>query len=109
MDVFYALAEPRRRKIIELLALNGQLSATEICNDFEITAQAVSQHLRVLLESGLLKMERNSQKRIYSINTAKVSEIEDWARRIDSTWNERFDVLESVLESEMKAIKKRGR
>ena len=107
MDIFYALAEPRRRKIVELLALKGELSATEICGRFDITAQAVSQHLRVLLESGLLVMERRAQRRIYSINAASISEVEEWAHRIESMWNDRFDLLESVLESEMKGMKKR--
>ncbi len=109
MDAFYALAEPRRRRIIELLALKGQLNATEICKCFDITAQAVSQHLRVLLDAGLLRMERRAQRRIYSINTESISEVEAWASRIDSMWNERFDLLESVLESEMKDLKKRSR
>jgi len=102
MDVFYALAEPRRRKIIELLAANGQLSATQICDRFDVTAQAISQHLKVLLDSGLLLVERRAQKRIYAINTQSVMDMEEWAKHTLQMWNERFDALDRVLEEEKK-------
>ena len=58
MDAFLAIAEPRRRRILELLASNGQLTATEIYKKFNITAQAVSQHLKVLLDAKLVNMEK---------------------------------------------------
>jgi DNA-binding transcriptional ArsR family regulator len=100
MDMFYALAEPRRRRIIELLARGGEMSATEIYKRFDVTAQAVSQHLKVLLDAGLLKMEKRAQQHIYTLDTATVSEVEEWAARMERLWNERFDRLDAVLEDE---------
>ena len=68
MDFFFALSEPKRRRIVELLAGSGELSAGEICRKFDITAQAISQHLNVLREAGLVKMEKRGQQHIYRIN-----------------------------------------
>lgn len=98
MDTFSALAEPRRRKIIELIAREGQLSASEIYRDFNITAQAVSQHLRVLLEAKLLRMEKQAQRHIYSLNPGSFEEIEQWASRMHVQWNESLDRLDKLLE-----------
>lgn len=102
MDIFYALAEPRRRKIIEILAANGQLSATQISSKFNITAQAVSQHLRILLDVGILKMERRSQQHIYQINPDSIMEMEEWLVHTKQLWNERLDNLDKFLETEQR-------
>ncbi len=107
MDVFYALAEPRRRKIIEILANNGRLSATEICDNFRITPQAVSQHLRILLDAKILRMERHAQRRIYRINPVSMLEVERWTKRMEMLWNERFEVLDRVLKEEKRVAKRR--
>ncbi|MDE1810794.1 MAG: winged helix-turn-helix transcriptional regulator [Candidatus Micrarchaeota archaeon] len=100
MDVFYALAEPSRRKIIELLANSGRLTATEICGSFKITPQAISQHLKVLLEARVLSFDRQAQRRIYRINPDSMLEVERWTRHMESLWNERLDALDRVLEEE---------
>ena len=65
MDAFLALAEPNRRKIMELLAANGNLSATDIYKKFKSTPPAVSQHLKVLTDAGLLTMRREGQFNYY--------------------------------------------
>ena len=100
MDAFYALAEPRRRKIIEILARDGELSATQISSRFDITPQAVSQHLKVLLEAGLLEMERRSQQHIYQINPESIAELEYWLARNKQLWSDRLDNLDKLLEAE---------
>ncbi len=102
MDAFYALAEPRRRRIIELLAVGGQMSATEICRKFDITAQAISQHLRVLLEARLLVVQRHAQQRIYQLNPDSMLQVEEWAERTLKLWDGRFDRLDQVLKEEKK-------
>jgi DNA-binding transcriptional ArsR family regulator len=102
MDAFYALAEPRRRKIIEILARNGELPATQIYSKFDITAQAVSQHLKVLLDCGFLKMEKRSQQHIYQINPASMLEIEKWLTHTKGLWTKRLDNLDKFLETEKK-------
>lgn len=104
MDAFGALAEPRRRMIIELIAREGQLSASEIYRGFNITAQAVSQHLRILLETKILRMEKRAQQHIYSLNPDFINEMEQWARRLHAQWSESLDRLDMVLEEQKKVL-----
>jgi len=104
MDKFYALAEPTRRKIIELLASAGELSATEICEKFSVSPQAISQHLKVLREAGLVQVERRAQQRIYSINPVAMRELEEWARNLAELWSERFEALEALLQVEKQKL-----
>src|SRR5881628_2942421 len=80
--LFYALAEPTRRDIIELLATNGQLSATDISDKFAVSAPAISQHLKVLREANFVLVEKRAQQRMYSINPNAMSEIERWVQRM---------------------------
>jgi DNA-binding transcriptional ArsR family regulator len=100
MDAFYALAEPRRRKIVEVLASRGQLSATQISDEFEVTPQAISQHLGVLREANVIRMERSAQQRIYGLDTSSMSEIERWTRSVTTMWNRRLGRLEKALKEE---------
>lgn len=102
MDVFYALAEPTRRRIIEILAINGRLTATEICKNFKITPQAISQHLKILLDARILYVEKNAQQRIYQISPDSMKEIERWTHNMERLLNNRFDRLDKVLKVEMK-------
>ena len=97
MDKFSALADPTRRKIIELLARRGQLSASEIAEQFTISAPAISQHLKILQEAGLIQVERQAQRRIYRVDTGVMSEVEDWAHRMRQMWDQRFDALEKIV------------
>jgi DNA-binding transcriptional ArsR family regulator len=99
MDTFSALSVPTRRSILEILATNGELSATEIGRHFSISSPAISQHLRVLIESGLLTVEKHAQWRIYSINPKKVSEVQHWAENTVDLWEQRLDTLGRVLEN----------
>lgn len=94
MDVFYALAEPTRRSIIELLAERGQLSASAIGQRFRSTPSAISQHLRVLREAQLVRVEKRNQQRIYSLNAEAVKRLEEWARQMSA----RYDTLETMID-----------
>src|SRR5258708_948378 len=104
MDTFQALADPNRRHIIELLAKNGQLSSTDISDKFKISAPAISQHLKVLREARLVKMEKRAQKHLYQINPAKIEELEAWLERLKKHWDAKFDRLDKVLEAEKNKI-----
>ncbi len=108
MDKFSALADPTRRNILEMLAVNGQLSATEISDKFQVSPSAISQHLKVLREANLVQMEKRAQQRLYQINRGTVVELEGWVKQITQRWNERFEALDEVLEAEKKkTLKKR--
>lgn len=100
MDVFSALAEPTRRKIIEMLASRGELPASAIYDQFSASPPAISQHLKVLREARLVLMEKRAQQHIYRINPEAMLQVEDWARRLRQLWDERFDALDRVLEEE---------
>jgi DNA-binding transcriptional ArsR family regulator len=98
MDIFSALSVPTRRNIVEILASSGKLSATEISRHFNISAPAISQHLKVLIKSELLTVEKNAQKRIYGINTKKIAEVEQWSSNTVNLWEKRLEALNKVLE-----------
>lgn len=102
MDIYTALAEPNRRRIIELLASSGKLSATDISDKFDVSKPAVSQHLKILREAKLVDMEKKAQSRIYSINPDKLTEVEQWIKKLKEVWNQRFDRLDQLLKSEKK-------
>ncbi len=108
--LFYALAEPTRREIVELLATNGQLAATSIYDNFASSHPAISQHLKVLREANIVQMEKRAQQHVYSINTGAMVELGKWANEIADLWNQRFDALDKVLaEEQKKEEKKRAR
>ncbi|MDQ3099085.1 MAG: metalloregulator ArsR/SmtB family transcription factor [bacterium] len=104
MDIFTVLAEPTRRNILEMLASKGQLSASDISDQFKVSPPAISQHLKVLREAELVTMEKRAQQRIYAINPKPMLEMEEWLKRMKRMWNERFDALDRLLEVEKKKI-----
>ncbi len=100
MDTFSALADPNRRHIIELIAARGQLSATDISDKFKVSPPAISQHLKILRQAKLVDMEKQAQKRIYTINTKSLVELETWVHKMTKMWNARFDRLDELLADE---------
>lgn len=105
MDIFNALADPNRRRILELLAQSGRLSATNISEKFKISAPAVSQHLKVLRESGLVNMDKKAQSRIYSLNRESMYAFDSWVKKMTQNWDERLVALDKLLEEEMEKSK----
>jgi DNA-binding transcriptional ArsR family regulator len=101
MDVFNALAEPHRRNIIELLANGGELSATDICKKFHISAPAISQHLKVLRAAKLVKVEKRAQQRIYKINTQALIKVDEWIKKIIGKWTNDVNALSEPLEDKV--------
>lgn len=104
MDIFQALAEPTRRNIIEIIAKNGELSASDIFNKFDVSHPAISQHLKVLRVSNLVMVEKRAQQRIYRINPKPLLEMEDWIEKMKKLWDKRFLSLEKLLTEEKKKL-----
>jgi predicted transcriptional regulator len=98
MDIFQALGDKSRRNIIELLAKKGQLTSTDISNQFHISAPAISQHLKVLREANLVQMEKRAQQRLYKINPAAMEDIQKWIKKLAQMWDDRFLALDKILE-----------
>jgi DNA-binding transcriptional ArsR family regulator len=100
MDTFSVLAEPHRRRVVEILAHRGKLSASQICDEFDVTPQAISQHLRVLREANVIQMEKRAQRRLYTFNPRSVNPIQAWAADMAKMWNGRLDRLDRTLKEE---------
>ncbi len=100
MDAFHALAEPRRRRVVEILAHRGTLSASQICDEFDVTPQAISQHLRVLREANVIHMERRAQQRLYTFNPRSTTQMQVWAADMAKLWNRRLDRVDKILKEE---------
>ena len=100
MDTFAALAEPTRRTILERLAANGNMSATDIYRGFKASPPAISQHLKVLREAKLVRVEKRAQQRIYYLNPEPMRELEKWIKQFAARMEERFTALDELLEIE---------
>jgi len=98
-----AIAEPRRRQILELVR-DGELSAGEIAGHFDVTRPAISQHLGVLKEAGLVSERRNGTRRLYLARPEGLRELQVF---LNGFWDERLDALRR--EAERKEARKRGR
>ncbi len=96
MQVFEVLADPIRREIIELLAA-GERPACELSAAFEVSRPAVSRHLRVLREAGLVRSRTEAQRRIYSLDPRPLAEIDEWLSRYRHYWAGRLDALERLV------------
>lgn len=96
MDSFTAISDPTRRRIIGLLA-ERELSAGALAENFNMTAPAVSQHLKALKEACLVQVRVDGQRRIYSLNPQGLSEIDSWLETIRHFWRGRLDALEEAL------------
>src|SRR5688500_1177868 len=92
MQVCAALADPIRVEIVELLA-SGDRTAGEIADRFPVSRPAVSRHLRVLRETGLVTAREEAQRRIYSLNPGPLDELEAWTMRNRKAMEERLDAL----------------
>ena len=103
-----ALADPTRQKIVQILSNEGKQSAARIYNHFSVSQPAISQHLSVLRESGIVNVERKAQQRLYSINTATILELEEWTSNVRKMWETSFKALEKVLEAQKRDLNKMG-
>jgi DNA-binding transcriptional ArsR family regulator len=99
MEVFEALADPTRRRIVELLS-EEERSAGEVAAYFEVSRPAVSKHLRILREAGVVSVRMDAQKRIYRLEPNALGEAEGWLARRRRFWGERLDALQAHVEKE---------
>jgi DNA-binding transcriptional ArsR family regulator len=95
MHGFAALGDPTRRRIVEMLATR-ELPAGEIARRFDMTAPAVSQHLRLLRDAGLVHVRRDAQRRIYAVDPSGLAELDAWLARFRRFWAAPLDKLETL-------------
>lgn len=94
-----ALADPTRRRIVEMLAVRDR-TAGEIVEEFEMSAPAISQHLKVLREASLITVRAEGQHRIHSFDATGIDEIESWITKMKRFWEKRLEALEAELHAE---------
>lgn len=100
--VFGALANPVRRRILELL-LDGPRAASEIASEFDLNRPAISEHVHVLRVTGLVTEEARGRQRFYSLNTRPLSDVNEWLRPFEHCWGRRMRALKRTLgEEELK-------
>ena len=99
MDTFTALSDPTRRQIIERLAVR-ETSFGDLADQFEMSRPAVSQHLKVLRDAGVVTSTPDAQRRIYRLNDDSLDEIESWLGKVREYWSQRLDKLEQLLNEE---------
>lgn len=96
MDILTALADPVRRTILEELH-KRPLTAGQVAKRFPISRPAVSRHLRVLREAGLVSVSQSGRERIYRVEPARLAELDAWLAQFRDTWASRFDALETEV------------
>ena len=100
-DVFQAIADPTRREIIQLLARQS-LNVNAVADNFDISRPAISRHVRILTECGLLVIRKEGRERYCQADLKKLKQVSDWTDRYREFWMKKLDDLEEFLEKEKK-------
>jgi DNA-binding transcriptional ArsR family regulator len=95
-DVFQAIADPTRRAIITLIAMQA-MTPNALAEHFDTSRQAVSKHIRILTECKLVKQEQQGREIYYHLNAKKIKEVDDWLEPFRKIWDDRFDKLDKLL------------
>ena len=108
MQSLAAIADPTRRRIVELLAVRER-TAGELVDEFDLSAPAISQHLNVLREAGLVTTRAEGQSLIQALNPDGFDELDTWLVKTRSVWSRRLDALERELRAEDEANKREAK
>lgn len=96
-DVFQAIADPNRRAILGLLA-KQRLTLNGVAENFHISRPAVSKHIRILKECGLVVITRQGREHYCDVRFDRLNEVSDWVEKYRQVWEARFERLDEVLE-----------
>jgi DNA-binding transcriptional ArsR family regulator len=97
-DVFTALAEPKRRMIVEILARDGEMTVTELVDALAIPQPAVSKHLSVLREVGLVDVEPRGRLRVYRVKAEALRPVHAWVSEFEKFWSHKLDRIKQRAE-----------
>jgi DNA-binding transcriptional ArsR family regulator len=97
-DVFNAIAEPRRRQIVELLARRGALAVGALVAALGIAQPAVSKHLNVLRKVGVVSVDRHGRQRVYRLEAKELKPVHDWVKSFESVWSHQLDRIKARAE-----------
>lgn len=104
-DVFQAIADPNRRAILSLLA-KKRLTLNGVADNFRISRPAVSKHIKILAECGLVVVRQQGRERYCEAKPDKLNEVSDWVEQYRQLWEQRFDRLDVLLQELQKKEKK---
>lgn len=96
-DVYHAISDPNRRRLLDLLS-GGEHSVQDLMPFFTVTVGAISQHLKVLLECGLVLRRKQGRHRVYRANPQALREVHDWTAQFSTFWESRLDRLGDYLD-----------
>jgi DNA-binding transcriptional ArsR family regulator len=96
-DVFQAIADPHRRDILALLA-RRPLPISRIAGHFPISRPAVSKHVKILVECGLIEIRKRGRERVCEVQPEKLNEVSAWIEQYQQLWEQRFDRLDELLQ-----------
>jgi DNA-binding transcriptional ArsR family regulator len=96
-DVFQAIADPTRRDIINLLA-HKSLNLNAVAENFKVSRPAISKHIKILTECGLIVIEQQGRERYCLAQLQKLGEVSDWVEKYRQFWNAKLDALEVYLD-----------
>ena len=97
-DAFNAVAEPRRREIIDLLARGREQAVGDLVLKIGLPQPAISKHLGVLRKVGLVNVQRQGQHRLYSLNARELKPVHDWVKNFERFWDEHIDAIKEAAE-----------
>ncbi len=97
-DVFSALADPTRRKLLDLLG-DGEQTVNALADEFDVSLSAISQHLRLLREVGLVMSHRSGREQRYRLCAEPLKAVMEWVGRYERFWTSRLDALGDYLEN----------
>ena len=95
-DIFQAIADPTRRAIISLIVVQA-MTPNALAEKFDTSRQAISKHIKILNECGLVTTKQDGRERYYQIHPGKLKELADWIEPFRQMWENRFDRLDQVL------------
>jgi DNA-binding transcriptional ArsR family regulator len=104
-DVFQAIADPTRRDIIGLIA-HRSLNLNAVADNFDISRPAISKHIKILTECGLLTIKQQGRDRYCTANFKKLNEVSAWVDQYRQFWTEKLDALGDFLEKDMQEANK---
>ncbi len=96
-DVYAAIADPTRRALLLRLAEEGEKNVTDLLEPFSISQPAVSKHLRILREAGLVRSRKEGRQRLYEIEASRLRQVDDWISHFEQYWHEKLDALGDYL------------
>jgi len=101
-DIFGAISHPARRRMLDLL-VEADRSVNTIAGHFQMSRPAVSQHLRILLDAGLVTEQRHGRERRYHLVPARLGPVRDWLAQYERFWDDRLQRLQKLLSEKSKA------